>query len=157
MKKFALAIAALAIMGSAMAQVVGKVETAKRLMGSNDAIVVESIKDPEVQGVTCHVSYAKMGGLSGDLGLAEDPSRFSIACRQTGALVLASNVKKQRSIAAFDKNIFFKEMVVTRMFDEPNSTIIYLVSSKKLLDGSPFNAISTIPLMPWGTQEPVFK
>lgn len=125
--------------------------------GSNDGIIVESIKDPEVEGVTCHISYAKTGGIGGDFGFAEDPSRFSIACRQTGALVMPANIKKQKSVAAFDKNIFFKEMIVTRMFDDKNATIIYLVSSRKLIDGSPFNAISTIPLMPWGVKEPVFK
>ena len=154
MKKLLVAVMMVSSSAS-FAGVVGTVSTNMRLLGSNDSIVVESLTDDQVKGVTCHVSYAKVGGLSGAIGIAEDPSRFSIACRQTGPIVL--NSTKQTEVAAFDRNIFFKEMKVVRMYDKNNSTIVYLVYSKKLIDGSPFNSISTIPAMPWGTIQPVIN
>lgn len=115
---------------SVMAKNIGSVDTNFNLIGSNGSIEVDAMKDPEVQGVTCHISYAKTGGITGDLGLAEDPSRFSIACRQTRPLVLPAGIEKQKSVNSFSRNIFFKEMLVTRMFDKENKTLIYLVHSK---------------------------
>lgn len=149
--------AGMSVSASAWANKVGSIDTSFNLIGANHTIEVEALKDPSVEGVTCHLSYAKTGGISGSLGLAEDPSRFSIACRQTGPLVISGDYKKQTKVSSFDRNIFFKDMNVLRMWDEPNKTFIYLVFSKKLIDGSSFNAISTIPLMPWGTQEVTFK
>lgn len=154
MKKFAIAIAFLSMSCLAQAEVVGKVTTSTKLIGSNDSIVVESLNDPDIQGITCHISYAKAGGISGDMGFGEDPSRFSIACRQTGPIVTKTSIKEQKVISAFDRNIFFKAMKVERMFDQKNNTVVYLIYSRKLLDGSPFNSISSIPLMPWGSTEP---
>ena len=142
---------------AAFAAPIGKVDTAWQLLGANDSIQVDSMNDPDVKGMTCHISYSKRGGLTGAVGLAEERSRFSLACRQTGPLVLSGDIRKQARINAFDRNIFFKEMIVTRMYDEANRTLIYLVTSKGLIDGSPFNSISTIPLAPWGTMEPVIK
>lgn len=157
MKKMVLTIAMGFSGMMAQAGVVGKVDTTTRMLGSNDAIVVESIKDPNIDGITCHISYAKTGGVSGSFGMAEDPSTFSIACRQTGPIVAKTDISKQAKVASFDKNIFFKTMIVERMFDKENNTIIYLVYSRKLIDGSPFNAISSIPLMPWGSIEAKIK
>ena len=155
--KKTLAIVSIMVTGTAMAEVVGEVITTFRMLGKNDAVVVESIKDPDIQGVTCHISYAKVGGLSGTVGLAEDPSQFSLSCRQTGALIINKNIDNTTKVTAFDRNAFFKEMIVTRMYDKPNNTLIYLITSKKLMEGSHFNAISSIPMMPWGITEPVFK
>lgn len=142
---------------TANAAVIGKVDSNFKLIGPNSSIQVESLVDPEVSGMACHISYAKQGGISGAIGLAEERSRFSLACRQTGQLVLAPNIKKQKKVDAFDRNIFFKEMIVTRMFDQEHNTLIYLVNSKGLIEGSPFNAISTVPLAPWGAKEVIFK
>lgn len=140
-----------------LAETVDSIDYETKVFGSNNKIVIESIDDPQVKGVTCHVSYAKTGGLSGDLGLAEDLSRFSIACRQTGQLEITGNYKARTEVSAFDRNIFFKKMKVIRVFNQKNNTLIYLVYSRKLINGSPFNSISTIPLMPWGDKVPVFK
>ena len=138
---------------TAHADVIGEVSTTWRVMG-NDKIVVEAINDDEVKGVTCHISYAKTGGISGNLGFAEDPSRFSIACRQTGPLVSINPVPKQAEISAFKRSIIFKEMKVVRMIDSKNNVIVYLVYATKLINGSPFNSISSVPMMPWGTVAP---
>jgi CreA protein len=138
---------------TAHAEVIGEVSTTWRALG-NDKIVVEAVNDDEVSGVTCHISYAKTGGVSGKLGFADDPSRFSIACRQTGPLVAKSPLPKQTEIAGFKRSAIFKEMKVVRMMDTKNNVMVYLVYATKLIDGSPFNSISSVPLMPWGTVTP---
>lgn len=141
----------------AQAQTIGKVDTGINLIGANPYIQVDMLVDPDIKGMTCHISYAKSGGLTESIGLSTDRSRFSLACRQTDQLVVPADIDKQKKISAFDRNPFFKEMIVTRMYDKANKTLIYLVSSKGLIDGSPFNSISTIPLAPWGAKEVIFK
>lgn len=149
-----LTVSALACVSSlAHAEEIGEVNTAFHITGS-DKIVVEAINDEDIKGVSCHLSYAKTGGLKGTFGFAEDPSRFSIACRQTGPLVAIKPIPKQTEIASFKRSIIFKQMNVVRMYDTKNNVLVYLVYATKILDGSPFNSISSVPLMPWGTVMP---
>ncbi|MBL8394946.1 MAG: CreA family protein [Candidatus Accumulibacter sp.] len=131
------------------AEQVGCVTTEWKLVGANHRICVESFPDPKVPGVTCHVSQARTGGVSGSLGLAEDPSQFSLACRQTGPITLPAKLPKEATVFSGDTSILFKETRVVRMWDEPNRTLIYLAISRKLIDGAPANSISTVPVMPW--------
>lgn len=131
----------------ASSEVIGSVDTTWRIF-NNDSIVVEVFDDPDIKNVSCYVSYAKTGGVSGAIGLAEDPSRFSIACRAIGELpVIDSIPKKQTNVFSRDTNFFFKSMDVTRMYDKKRNVIIYEVSSSKLIDGSPFNSISVVPVI----------
>jgi CreA protein len=101
------------------------------------------------------MSYAQTGGISGAFGLAENPSRFSIACRQVGPLISHKNIAvKTEGIFTQKMSPLLKGLKVTRMFDRDNNSLVYLVISEKLIDGSPYNSISTVPLMPWGTITP---
>jgi len=136
--------------GAVQAEQVGCVTTEWKLVGANHRICVESFPDPKVPGVTCHVSQARTGGVSGSLGLAEDPSQFSLACRQTGPISLPDRLPKEATVFSGDTSVLFKETRVVRMWDEANRTLIYLAISRKLIDGAPANSISTVPLMPWG-------
>jgi CreA protein len=135
---------------SAMADQVGCVTTAWKLVGSNHRVCVESFNDPKIRGVTCHVSQAKTGGISGTFGLAEDPSAFSLACRQTGPIVLPAKLNKEENVFTEDTSVLFKETRVVRLWDEKNRTLVYLAISRKLIEGAPANSISTVPVMPWG-------
>ena len=121
-----------------------------KLVGANHRVCVESFADPKVPGVTCHVSQAKTGGVSGSFGLAQDPSQFSLACRQTGPITLPAKLAKEATVFSEDTSVLFKETRVVRMWDEANKTLIYLAISRKLIDGAPANSISTVPVMPWG-------
>jgi CreA protein len=103
-----------------------------------------------VSGVTCHVSQARTGGVKGSFGLAQDPSQFSLACRQTGPITLPAKLPKDATVFSDDTSILFKETRVVRMWDEANRTLVYLAISRKLIDGAPANSISTVPVMPWG-------
>lgn len=133
-----------------LAEEVGCVTTEWKLIGANHKICVDSFSDRQVPGVTCHVSQAKTGGVSGSFGLAQDPSQFSLACRQTGPITLPAKLPKQQVVFSEDTSIMFKETRVIRMWDAANNTLVYLAISRKLIDGAPANSISTVPVMPWG-------
>ena len=136
----------------ASAEKIGCVTTEWKLLGANHKICVESFGDPKIPGVTCHVSQAKTGGVSGSLGLAQDPSQFSLACRQTGPISLPEKLPKEAVVFSEDSSIFFKETRVVRLWDAANRTLVYLAISRKLIDGAPANSISTVPIMPWGSR-----
>jgi CreA protein len=142
--------AALAAAPLAHADEIGCVTTAWKLVGANHRICVEAFSDPKVPGVTCHVSQARTGGVKGSFGLAEDPSQFSLACRQTGPITLPAKLPKDETVFAEDTSILFKETRIVRLWDEANRTLVYLAISRKVIEGAPANAISTVPVMPWG-------
>ena len=128
------------------------VSTTFRLIGKNDRVCVSAFDDPKVPGVACHVSQARTGGLSGTIGLAEDPSRFSIACRQVGPIhVDLASLTDREEVYSARTSIFFKRTHVYRVLDKTRNTLVYLAISDKLVEGSPQNAISTVPIMPWVT------
>jgi len=134
----------------ANADPIGCVTTTWKLIGANHKICVEAFHDPKVPGVTCHVSQARTGGVSGSLGLAQDPSQFSLACRQTGPITVPAKLPKDEVVFTEDTSILFKETRILRMWDEANRTLVYLAISRKLIEGAPANSISTVPVMPWG-------
>ncbi|EGW53959.1 conserved uncharacterized protein CreA [endosymbiont of Tevnia jerichonana (vent Tica)] len=135
---------------STQAETIAKVSTKFRMLGPNDKIVIEAFDDPGVAGVTCYLSRAKTGGMSGAVGLAEDTSDASIACRQTGPVQLAEDIYngQRDGEEVFKKrtSILFKTMQVVRFYDASRNTLIYLTYSDKLVDGSPKNSITAVPL-----------
>jgi CreA protein len=148
--KAALLILTLGLIASpALSEEIGCVTTAWKLIGANHKICIDAFDDPKIPGVTCHLSQARAGGISGSLGLASDPSKFSIACRQIGPITMPSQLKDNEVVFSEDTSILFKETRVIRMFDQKRNTLIYLVYSTKMIDGSPMNSISTVPIMPW--------
>lgn len=140
----------LALALPARAETIGCVTTAWKLIGANHKVCVEAFHDPKVPGVTCHVSQARTGGVAGSFGLAQDPSQFSLACRQTGPITLPAQLPKDEEVFSEDTSILFKETRVVRLWDEANRTLVYLAISRKLIEGAPANSISTVPVMPWG-------
>ena len=134
----------------ANAETIGCVTTSWKLIGANHKVCVEAFHDPKVPGVTCHVSQARTGGISGAVGLAQDPSQFSLACRQTGPIILPPKLPEDETVFSEDTSVLFKETRVVRMWDAVNRTLVYVAISRKLIDGAPANSISTVPVMPWG-------
>jgi CreA protein len=135
---------------TAQADSVGCVTTTWKLIGANHKICVDAFHDPKVPGVTCHVSQARTGGIAGSFGVAQDPSQFSLACRQTGPITLPAKLPSDETVFTEDTSILFKETRIVRLWDEANRTLIYLAISRKLTDGAPANSISTVPVMQWG-------
>lgn len=136
----------------AHAEEIGCVTTSWKLIGSNHKVCVQAFDDPKVQGVACHISQARTGGIAGAFGVAEDPSQFSIACRQIGPIVIKEKLPAEETAFTEDTSLFFKETRVNRMFDAKRNTLIYVAISRKLIDGAPANSISTVPIMPWHEQ-----
>ena len=131
------------------AEEVDCVTTSWKLIGANHEVCVQAYDDPKVKGVSCYMSQAKKGGLSGTFGLAEDPAQFSLDCRQTGKIIINSRLPEQEVAFSEDTSLFFKETRVVRIFDEKRNTLIYLAISRKIIDGAPANSISIVPIMPW--------
>jgi len=126
------------------------VSTTFRLVGANDKVCISAFDDPKVAGVACHISQARTGGLKGSFGLAEDPSRFSIACRQIGPIsVDISILADEEKVYSEKTSLFFKHTHVFRAVDKKRNTLVYVAISDRMIDGSPYNAISTVPIMPW--------
>ncbi|MDR3429489.1 CreA family protein [Silvimonas sp.] len=145
----------LAIAMGARAEEIGSVDTAFQLVGPDHKIVVEAFDDPSVSGISCYVSRAKTGGLSGAVGMAKDPSRFSVACRQVGEIKFLKPIPKQEEVFKQGASFIFKHVRVVRLVDAKRNTLAYLTYSDKVVDGSPDNAIAvvavsgqTIPLKP---------
>ena len=136
-------------LSQAVADEVGEVSTAFKLLGANHKIVVEAFDDPDVPGVSCFVSRAKTGGIKGSLGLAEDTSDASIACRQTGEITLPEDLEEGEQVFRQRTSILFKKIQVVRFYDETRNTLVYLSYSDTLIDGSPKNSISAAVIGPW--------
>lgn len=131
------------------AEEIGSVSTVFKWLGPNDKIVIEAFDDPKVEGVTCYLSRAKTGGVKGGLGLAEDRAEASIACRQVGPVRFTAELKDGEEVFKERTSLVFKTMQVVRFFDRKRNTLVYLVYSDRIIEGSPQNAVTAIPIMPW--------
>ncbi|EHM51149.1 MAG: protein CreA [Yokenella regensburgei] len=137
----------------ASAEQIGSVDTVFKMIGPDHKIVVEAFDDPDVQNVTCYLSRAKTGGIKGGLGLAEDTSDAAISCQQVGPIEVSDKIKngKAQGDVVFQKrtSLVFKKLQVVRFYDAKRNALIYLTYSDKVVDGSPKNALSAVPIMPW--------
>jgi CreA protein len=140
---------------AALAEEIGSVDTEFKLIGPDHKVVVEAFDDPDVEGVACYVSRAKTGGVKGALGLAEDPARFSVACRQVGPIRFKKPLPRQAQVFREGASLVWKHVRVVRIVDPKRNTLTYLTYSDRLIDGFPDNAITavavldqTIPLEP---------
>lgn len=134
---------------TAPAEEIGCVTTAWKLIGANHKVCVEAYDDPKIQGVACYISQARTGGLAGTFGVAEDPSQFSLACRQVGPIAIKEPLPKEETAFSEGTSLFFKETRVSRLFDAKRNTLVYVAISRKIIEGAPANSISTVPIMPW--------
>ena len=135
--------------GAVQAQTrIDEMSTAFRWLGPNDKIVVDRYDDPKVGNVSCYLSRAETGGVKGGLGFAEDPSRFSIACRAVGPVTLPPGLPRREVIGFAQASIFFKTFQIHRSLDQEKNVLVYTVMSTKLINGSPFNSISVVPVNP---------
>ncbi len=145
-----LAVAALALAAAAVqpavAEEIGSVNTEFKLIGPDHKIVVEVFDDPKVQGISCYVSRARKGGVYGALGIATEKTEASIACRQVGDIVFKEAVPQQEDVFTERMSVLFKTMHIVRMADPKRHVLIYLTYSDKLLDGSPKNSVTAVPV-----------
>ncbi|HEY3986037.1 protein CreA [Cedecea sp.] len=152
-KALAFCSAILAASFGASAEQIGSVDTVFKVFGPDHKIVVEAFDDPDVKNVTCYISRAKTGGIKGGLGLAEDTSDAAISCQQVGPVELSDKIKagKAQGDVVFQKrtSLVFKKLQVVRFYDAKRNTLAYLAYSDRVVEGSPKNAISAVPIIPW--------
>ncbi|SAL74320.1 creA protein [Caballeronia arvi] len=157
MKRSARALAATLTLisgaGLAHAEEIASVNTNFRFTGS-DRVTVEAYDDPLVEGVTCYVSRARTGGVKGTLGIAEDPTEASIACRQVGPIKIAQPLKQKTDVFSAGMSFIFKTLHVVRIVDAKRNTLVYMTYSDRVATGSPKNSVTAVPV-PAGTTIPV--
>jgi len=142
-----LSAALLCLAGVARAEPIGEVDTAFKLIGPDHKIVVDAYDDPKVSGVTCYVSRAKTGGIKGALGVAEDKAEASIACRQVGPISFAGKPLEEREEMFNERiSLLFKHLRVVRMVDRKRNTLVYLTYSDRVIEGSPKNSVTAVPV-----------
>jgi len=134
----------LASVWPARAEEIDCVTTEWKLLGANHKVCVNAFDDPDIPCVTCYMSQARTGGLSGAVGLAEDPSEFSLDCRQTCPIILPKKLDKKKKVFSEGTSVLFKDTQVTRFFDDKRKALLYLAVSRKIVSGSPKNSISTV-------------
>jgi CreA protein len=135
------------VAAGAMAEEIGSVDTAFKLIGPDHKVVVEVFDDPLVDGVSCYVSRARTGGIKGAVGLAKDPSRFSIACRQVGPITFRKALLLQEEVFKESASFIFKHVRVVRIIDPKRNALTYLTYSDKVIEGSPDNAITAVAVL----------
>lgn len=125
---------------------IGSVDTVFQWIGPDHKIVIDAHDDPKVGGVTCYVARAKTGGIKGGLGLAEDKSEASIACRQVGPISFAKPLAVQEEVFNERISLVFKKLRIVRIVDKPRNTLVYLTYSDRLIEGSPQNSVTAVPV-----------
>ncbi|WP_193745763.1 protein CreA [Dickeya dadantii] len=150
---FLMAAALLCGVTSVWAEEIGSVDTVFKLLGPDHKIIVEAFDDPDVTNVTCYLSRAKTGGIKGGLGLAEDTSDAAISCQQVGPITLSDKItgSKGKGSVVFQQrtSLIFKKLQVVRFYDAKRNALVYLTYSDRLVEGSPKNALSAVPILPW--------
>jgi CreA protein len=131
--------------------------TVFKLLTPNDKLATYGIDDPGVDGVACHFTVPEKGGISGWLGVAEEVSDISLACRQVGPIRIKEKFSQGDDMFRQRRSLFFKRMQIVRGCDAKRNVLVYMVYSDKLIDGSPKNSTSTVPIMPWGASDNIQK
>jgi len=161
-KKFLPALLVLSVLcaapaGASEKRDIGAVSTAFNLLGPNHKIVVTAFDDPKVTGITCYVARPRTGGIKGGLGLAEDPSIASVDCAQTGPVTFTGRIDAGAGgEEVFDekRSLIFKSLKINRLYDKENGSLIYVVRTKRIIEGSPTTSLSVVAPMPWNGAEP---
>jgi CreA protein len=157
----AVALAATAFTGPALAadepDLIFRKSTVFHLMSPNDKLATYAVDDPIVDGVACHFTAPEKGGWKGWVGLAEEVSDISLACRQVGPIKITAKFEQGDDVFRRRRSLFFKKMQIVRGCDTKRNVLVYMVYSDRIIEGSPKNSTSTVPIMPWGTATDVPK
>lgn len=148
-------LAALIASSVGEADEIGKVDTRFRFLTPDDTIRVEVFDDPDIDGIACYLSRAKTGGLKGAVGVAEDTSDASLDCRQIGPVAFRSSIKNGEKVFSERRSLIFKELQIVRYCDDERNTLVYLVYSDRIIEGSPKNSVSAVPVLAVPGQEAV--
>jgi CreA protein len=127
--------------------------TVFKLLSPNDKLATYGLDDPEIDGVACHFTVPEKGGYKGWLGLAEEVSDISLACRQIGPIHFKGKLEQGDDMFRRRRSLFFKKMQIVRGCDAKRNVLVYMVYSDRIIEGSPKNSTSSVPIMPWGAAD----
>jgi CreA protein len=127
--------------------------TVFKLLSPNDKLATYGVDDPEIDGVACHFTVPEKGGYAGWLGLSEQVSDISLACRQIGPIHFKHKMEQADDMFRQRRSLFFKKMQIVRGCDAKRNVLVYMVYSDRLIEGSPKNSTSSVPIMPWGAAD----
>ena len=127
-----------------------KRSTVFKWLTPNDKLAVYGLDDPEVEGVACHFTVPERGGFKGWIGVAEEVSDISLACRQIGPIKFKTKFNQGEDVFRKRRSLFFKKMQIVRGCDTKRNVLVYMVYSDRIIEGSPKNSTSSVPIMPWG-------
>jgi CreA protein len=133
---------------------VGSVDTKFNLLSPDDSVKIEVFDDPSIEGVACYLSRAEKGGYKGAVGIAEDTSDASLECVQVGPIRIIEELEEEEQVFNERRSLIFKRMRVVRFCDTPRNTIVYLVYSERVIEGSPKNSVSAVPISRWAGTDP---
>ncbi len=150
----AILVGASAAFAAEQPDLIFKKTTVWKFLSPDHKLATYGIDDPIVEGVACHFTVPEKGGWTGYLGLAEQLSNASLACRQIGPISFKEKFEQGEEMFRQRRSIFFKKMRIVRGCDKKRNVLVYLVYTDKLIEGSPENSTSTVPIMPWGTSMP---
>lgn len=136
------------------AEEIGSVDTKFNFLSPDDSIKIEVFNDPKIDGVACYLSSAQKGGYKGAVGIAEDTSDASIDCRQVGPIKIQDRLRAEDQVFNERRSLIFKRLKVVRFCDTPRNTIVYLVYSERVIEGSPKNSVSAVPIQRWFNEDP---
>src|SRR3954463_10343224 len=150
----ALALTMGALTGAAAQEpdLIFKKSTVWRALTPDDKLAIYGIEDPVVDGVACHYTTPERGGISGTFGVAEEVSDISLSCRQVGPVKFKQKFGQGDVVFSERRSLIFKKMQIVRGCDVKRNTLVYMVYSDKVIQGSPKNSTSAVPLAPWGTE-----
>jgi CreA protein len=131
--------------------------TVFKLLSPDDKLATYGLDDPEVEGVACHFTVPERGGYKGWLGLAEEVSDISLACRQIAPIRFKNKMSQGEDMFRQRRSLFFKKMQIVRGCDAKRNVLVYMVYSDRLIEGSPKNSTSSVPIMPWGSNDTIQK
>ena len=134
-----------------------KKSTVFKWLSPNDKLATYGLDDPQVDGVACHFTVPEKGGFKGWIGVAEEVSDISLACRQIGPIKFKAKFEQGDDVFRQRRSLFFKKMQIVRGCDVKRNVLVYMVYSDRLIEGSPKNSTSSVPIMPWGGETAVAK
>jgi CreA protein len=156
----ALLVPALAVLPARAADepdLIFKKSTVFKWLTPNDKLATYGLDDPEVEGVACHFTVPEKGGFKGWIGVAEEVSDISLSCRQVGPIRIKKKFEQGEDVFRQRRSLFFKKMQIVRGCDVKRNVLVYMVYSDRIIEGSPKNSTSSVPIMPWGGQGEVAK
>jgi CreA protein len=133
-----------------------KRSTVFKWLTPNDKLATYGLDDPEVEGVACHFTAPERGGLKGWIGVAEEVSDISLSCSQVGPIRFKAKLEQGEDVFRRRRSLFFKKMQIVRGCDVKRNVLVYMVYSDRIIEGSPKNSTSSVPIMPWGS-DPIAK